>query len=390
MEVVMSFKFPYECKDGDDMKVEGKVAIGASTTDHQTEVVTNNDTATRIDGILSTYNYNGDAPQPTNVHAKGFKTNVNVGVGTEEHRNGSAWGVGSSVCIYNTDAEGRGEFTPYYGSVTAKTKADLWGMDLNVVGPKNAQATGLRGIVNFICNRNPDPIIHPNWENTPLKSVGMAIVTKDGGRGSEACGDQSTQKTYPIDYGLVIAGRSTGGTSPGFKTALKIGGSTQGAWMTPLEDSYLNTGIEITEYDTCGLNIHDGYGGIAISIDVGSGINGVVEYKESGNRQAAVYNSANANAFCIDICKPTDGSNQVNAFAAKWGQEGSDPVAKVGIMTNNPTARLDVNGKSIRIRNSQTPSGTSPGNPGEISWDQNYLYVCVGTNSWKRISLSSF
>ena len=30
------------------------------------------------------------------------------------------------------------------------------------------------------------------------------------------------------------------------------------------------------------------------------------------------------------------------------------------------------------------------GQPGEIRWDNNYLYLCIGTNSWKRTLLSEF
>jgi hypothetical protein len=48
-------------------------------------------------------------------------------------------------------------------------------------------------------------------------------------------------------------------------------------------------------------------------------------------------------------------------------------------------------GDHIRIDNSQTPgSSSASGTKGEIAWDSNYLYVCVATNSWKRVAVSSF
>lgn len=37
-----------------------------------------------------------------------------------------------------------------------------------------------------------------------------------------------------------------------------------------------------------------------------------------------------------------------------------------------------------------TKSNTSPGTAGQVCWDANYIYVCTATNSWKRVSLSSF
>ena len=41
---------------------------------------------------------------------------------------------------------------------------------------------------------------------------------------------------------------------------------------------------------------------------------------------------------------------------------------------------------------SYTPTSSSDptGIVGEITYDQNYLYVKIGTTTWKRISLSSF
>lgn len=65
--------------------------------------------------------------------------------------------------------------------------------------------------------------------------------------------------------------------------------------------------------------------------------------------------------------------------------------AHVGIGTNDPQAALDVNGDSIRVQQSRTPaSANAPGNPGEIAWDENYVYVCVAKDTWKRSALSSW
>jgi hypothetical protein len=64
---------------------------------------------------------------------------------------------------------------------------------------------------------------------------------------------------------------------------------------------------------------------------------------------------------------------------------------RVGIGTNEPTEKLDINSDAIRIRTAQTPaSATATGNVGDICWDSNYIYVCVATNTWKRSSLASW
>jgi len=37
-----------------------------------------------------------------------------------------------------------------------------------------------------------------------------------------------------------------------------------------------------------------------------------------------------------------------------------------------------------------TIASSATGSIGTIIFDSSYLYVCIGTNSWKRIPLSSF
>lgn len=51
----------------------------------------------------------------------------------------------------------------------------------------------------------------------------------------------------------------------------------------------------------------------------------------------------------------------------------------------------DISANHIRIRTPKTPSSASDaGNPGDICWDSNYMYVCVATNTWKRSAISSW
>ena len=63
----------------------------------------------------------------------------------------------------------------------------------------------------------------------------------------------------------------------------------------------------------------------------------------------------------------------------------------VGILSSSPTAPLDISGNTIRLRNSKTPSSSSDtGNAGDICWDSNYIYICVSTNTWKRVAISTW
>lgn len=35
-------------------------------------------------------------------------------------------------------------------------------------------------------------------------------------------------------------------------------------------------------------------------------------------------------------------------------------------------------------------SSSALGTAGEVSWDNDYIYICVATNTWKRVALSSY
>jgi hypothetical protein len=66
-------------------------------------------------------------------------------------------------------------------------------------------------------------------------------------------------------------------------------------------------------------------------------------------------------------------------------------TGNVGIGTTNPENKLDVNDDRIRIRNKFTPaSSDDPCSQGQMAWDEQYTYVCVSPNEWKRSELSSW
>ena len=68
-----------------------------------------------------------------------------------------------------------------------------------------------------------------------------------------------------------------------------------------------------------------------------------------------------------------------------------DSDGNVGIGTTSPICAVDIASTSIRIRNSGTPSSASDtGAQGEIRWDANYFYICVATNTWKRVALDTW
>ena len=64
---------------------------------------------------------------------------------------------------------------------------------------------------------------------------------------------------------------------------------------------------------------------------------------------------------------------------------------KVGINTKSPSQILDIDGDTIRLRSQRTiPTSNTFGEAGEICYDANYIYICIATDTWKRIALSSW
>lgn len=59
------------------------------------------------------------------------------------------------------------------------------------------------------------------------------------------------------------------------------------------------------------------------------------------------------------------------------------------------SARFDADGHLVLATTPYLPTGTpasstAPGKTGELCWDNDYVYVCVAPNSWKRTALSSW
>lgn len=67
---------------------------------------------------------------------------------------------------------------------------------------------------------------------------------------------------------------------------------------------------------------------------------------------------------------------------------------RVGIGTNTPTDKLDVNSDSVRIRTAQSPASgnnLAVGWPvGRIAWDSEYLYIAANSTNIVRATLNTF
>ena len=92
-----------------------------------------------------------------------------------------------------------------------------------------------------------------------------------------------------------------------------------------------------------------------------------------------------------------NGGNNVNELGfftgtgdvARTDKFHIDNQGRSGFLTIVPTAAVDINSDTLRLRTSATPaSATASGNAGDIQWDASYVYVCIATNTWRRAAIA--
>jgi hypothetical protein len=145
-------------------------------------------------------------------------------------------------------------------------------------------------------------------------------------------------------------------------------------WLAAAADNAI---MKITYGGAGGYLLFDQFG----SGEVGRISSGVLTWQKS-----AVFNAANGNNS-VRIAGKTD-ANMLYA---------NGTTDNVGVGTNSPLDKLHVagnlrvTGDTIRLQTAKTPaSAVATGSVGDMSWDTNFMYVCIATNTWKRMALSSW
>jgi hypothetical protein len=117
---------------------------------------------------------------------------------------------------------------------------------------------------------------------------------------------------------------------------------------------------------------------------------GYVGFGSSGTQTYSIVNeTASGN---IEVSPGTNGVFKVVASELQVDGSGDSYITgNVGIGVMSPTTKLDINSDTVRLRTSKTPASASDtGNQGDIAWDTNYIYVCVATDTWKRVAISTW
>lgn len=121
----------------------------------------------------------------------------------------------------------------------------------------------------------------------------------------------------------------------------------------------------------------------------GAGANTVIGYNTGRGIETGVNNTiigANVTGLSSSLS-----NNIIIADGAGNQRINVDSAGDVGIATNDPTEKLDINSNNIRIRTAKTPaSAADTCDQGEIAWDTDYIYICTATNTWKRSAITTW
>ena len=139
--------------------------------------------------------------------------------------------------------------------------------------------------------------------------------------------------------------------------------------------------IEVSQYirHMGDSNTHINFAEDKIILKAGNKAMITMEEKDSAPHEVTINDGGNNIDFVVE---DSNGNSVLMTDAS---------TSRVGIGTNTPAQVLDINGDTIRLRNQRTiPASNTFGEAGEICYDANYIYICIATDTWKRIALSSW
>jgi hypothetical protein len=231
--------------------------------------------------------------------------------------------------------------------------------------------------------------------------------TQDGAGSKPAlvwCDEKGDDKTAIISHDLANDPTRAPHRHISIETTMSATGSNPNELFTRMEFPY--------DQDICEIQIHSSrftVNGNYMRIAGENGSNKGLRFCRSYSKEANL--DANKNPVYDQVYVPrweirsdnvaNTGGNAGDDFRlVRYSDTGSaldSPLyikrsnGYMGIGATDPTVKLDINDNKVRLRNSSTPaSATASGDKGTISWDANYVYVCVDTNTWKRSALETW
>jgi hypothetical protein len=134
---------------------------------------------------------------------------------------------------------------------------------------------------------------------------------------------------------------------------------------------------------------------------VNNGIAGTVNYAVMGQGSgpaaantgffANVYNGGSN--YGVRITNPPSSSTNWSIYSDATAQSYFAGNIGIGVSSTAISSGVGLHcaGSTLRVATPRTPaSSTATGNTGEICWDASYVYLCVNTNTWRRIAHSTW
>jgi hypothetical protein len=270
--------------------------------------------------------------------------------------------------------------------------AQLWALVGSASGPLNSTAFGT-GSLTYNGTLTG---------GTGVINIGAGQIYKDAA-GSVGIGGGAPAAGYRLD---VAGGQRLNAAAGGFLD-LALGGALRGNLVAVSYGLLINSQTTTTAINPNGGNVSIGIGqdrGVTLHVngtiglpDAVNGISGIVGLGNPGDTFVVDTNKViNHYGLCWKNFTDGAGSAALSGYGGVRIYTGGAERIRVtgtgiGLWTSSPTARLDINDDTVRLRSARTPaSATAAGNQGDICWDASYVYVCVAANLWRRSALSAW
>ena len=310
--------------------------------------------------------------------------------------------------------------------ITTGDQAGLWGATTNTNFDLLDQAIdGILELTLASAGSSGSPTTLPITDGAVSNGRNKFIDFKDGGDLGGTAYVQLTpnnaEKIVFVRNSLssnrsVILFQGTYNASNDFELAngndavIKFSGSGSGATVTQVFVNLLATTVTANLTGNVTGNITGAVTG-NVTGNVTGAVTGNVTGDLTGNVTGNVASTGSSSFSSIDVNGGAIDGTPIGASSANTGAfttlstTGTATLPTVDINAGNidgtnigastPGAgtfnALATTGDNIRIDTSQTPASSSAsGTKGEIAYDTDYIYVCVATNTWKRVALSTF
>lgn len=120
---------------------------------------------------------------------------------------------------------------------------------------------------------------------------------------------------------------------------------------------------------------------------------GIAVVVPNGSAAGIAFGSA-SNAVAGRMMYNTNGTAANGTWDVFAGNAQVMKITKDGATiggSGSPVSGLDVDDDDIRIMTAKTPaSASATGAVGTICWDSSYIYICVATDTWKRVAIATW